>query len=250
VKVRFAGSGDAFGSGGRLQTCIYVEAESVRFLIDCGATALSGLKRLGIDPAAIDVIVLSHLHGDHFGGVPFFIIDGQFRRGSRSLTIVGPSGTAARCYAAMDLMFPGSAGVERRFQTTFIEVTPRMPAPVGALVVTGYEMTHPSGAPTLALRVECGGRVLAYSADTEWTDTLLEVAGGADVFVCEAYYFEKRIRYHLDYRTVEAHRASLNCRRLVLTHMSDDMLGRAQEVQIRGAEMPVVVAEDGLTLTI
>ncbi len=58
MKVQIAGSGDGFGSGGRLQTCIYVEAASVRFLIDCGATALSGLKRLVIDPAAIDVIVL------------------------------------------------------------------------------------------------------------------------------------------------------------------------------------------------
>jgi ribonuclease BN (tRNA processing enzyme) len=243
MKVQFAGSGDAFGSGGRLQTCIYIEAASVRFLIDCGATALSGLKRLGIDPAAIDVIVLSHLHGDHFGGVPFFILDGQFRRGSRPLTIVGPSGTEARCRAAMEVLFPGSDAVRRKFPTMFAELTPRRPTTIGAITVTGFEVNHPSGAPTLALRVACEGRVLAYSADTEWTDTLLEVADGADVFVCEAYSFERDIKYHLSYKAIEAHRAALNCRRLILAHMGGDMLARVGGVAAD-------VAADGMTLTI
>jgi ribonuclease BN (tRNA processing enzyme) len=243
MKVQFAGSGDAFGSGGRLQTCMYVEAASVRFLIDCGATALSGLKRLAIDPAGIDVIVLSHLHGDHFGGVPFFILDGQFRRGSKPLTIVGPAGTEARCRAALEVMFPGSSTVPRRFPTAFVELTPREPTAVASMVVTGYEVVHPSGAPTLALRIECEGRVLAYSGDTEWTDALLDAAAGSDLFVCEAYYFERMIKYHLSYTTLERHRAALACRRLVLTHMSDDMLARLDQV-------PAEAAEDGMTLTV
>jgi ribonuclease BN (tRNA processing enzyme) len=37
-------------------------------LLDCGATALSALKRLGLDPGEIAAVFVSHLHGDHFGG--------------------------------------------------------------------------------------------------------------------------------------------------------------------------------------
>ena len=73
--VKILGSGDAFGSGGRLQTCIYIETGSIKFLIDCGGTALISLKRFGLSTAIIDYIFLSHLHGDHFGGIPIFFLD-------------------------------------------------------------------------------------------------------------------------------------------------------------------------------
>ena len=85
--------------------------------------------------------------------------------------------------------------------------------------------------------------MLAYSGDTEWTDTLLEAARDADVFVCEAYTFERPIKYHLDWATLAAHRARLTCRRLLLTHMSDDMLAHLEG-------LPVDTAHDGLVIDV
>jgi ribonuclease BN (tRNA processing enzyme) len=79
--VTFAGSGDAFGSGGRYQACIHLRrAGHAPVLLDCGATSLSALKSLGLDPGEISTVFISHLHGDHFGGLPFLILDGQFTR--------------------------------------------------------------------------------------------------------------------------------------------------------------------------
>jgi ribonuclease BN (tRNA processing enzyme) len=86
------------------------------------------------------------------------------------------------------------------------------------------------------LRVEIGGKIIGYSGDTEWTDALIRAAEGADLFICEAYFFEKRIRYHLDYRSLMAHRGELACRRLVLTHMSSDMLDRIESLDVECAE--------------
>ncbi|MBV8431960.1 MAG: MBL fold metallo-hydrolase, partial [Solirubrobacterales bacterium] len=67
VRLTFVGCGDAFAAGGRFQTSFYVEGGEEPLLIDCGATTLAALKRLGIDSTSIGVVVLSHLHGDHFG---------------------------------------------------------------------------------------------------------------------------------------------------------------------------------------
>jgi ribonuclease BN (tRNA processing enzyme) len=64
---------------------------------------------------------------------------------------------------------------------------------------------------------------------------LIEVASQADLFICEAYFFEKRTKYHLDYRTLMEHKAKLDCRRLVLTHLSEDMLARLGEVELEYA---------------
>ena len=93
IKIRFLGTGDAFGHGGRLQPCILVETPLRRFLVDCGATATIAMHRYGILPNDIDLILISHLHGDHFGGLPFFILDAQLHSKRRApLTIAGPEG--------------------------------------------------------------------------------------------------------------------------------------------------------------
>ena len=102
VEIQFLGSGDAFGNGGRLQACIHVQTAETQFLLDCGASAVIGMKRFGVDPSRIDWILISHLHGDHFAGIPFLILDGQFSRRTRPLRIAGPPGVAKRVLAALD----------------------------------------------------------------------------------------------------------------------------------------------------
>ncbi|MBI3635079.1 MAG: MBL fold metallo-hydrolase [Candidatus Rokubacteria bacterium] len=243
MHVRFLGSGDAFGSGGRFQTCMHVRADGSEALIDCGTTSLVAMKRFGVDPAGIDLIALSHLHGDHFGGVPFFVLDAQFRKRARPLIVAGPIGTRERVRQAMEALFPGSSTVERRFVVEIVELTPGVEAKLGAFAVTGHEVVHASGAPPLALRLASAGKTVAYSGDTEWTPALLAVARDADLFVCEAYSWERELKYHLSARTVLAHRAELGCRRLILTHMSDEVLAHR-------AELGVETAEDGLTIAL
>src|ERR1044071_299009 len=121
VTATFAGSGDAFGSGGRYQACIHVRGPGrgpgrETFLVDCGSTSLTALKAAGLDPGEIGTVFVSHLHGDHFGGRPYLVRDGQFRGRTSPLTVAGPPGTAARLREAMEVLFPGSADVARRFR--------------------------------------------------------------------------------------------------------------------------------------
>ena len=242
MQVRFVGSGDAVGSGGRWQTCIQVSAGGQVLLVDCGATTLAALKTQGVDPGDISAVAITHLHGDHFGGLPFLILDAQFSGRSAPLLIAGPPGTAARLGQAMEVLFPGSSSVHRRFPVEVTELlTDGTPAPLGAAVVRGWEVEHASGAPPLALRVELAGASFAYSGDTQWTPVLARAARGADLFAAEAYTFDRPIRYHLNYTTLRAHLDEIEASRVVLTHMSADMLGRLPE-----AEFPA--AHDGLVL--
>ena len=241
--MQFLGCGDAFGSGGRLQTCLHLPTAEGGLLVDCGASSLIAMKRAGVDPASIGWVALTHLHGDHFGGIPFLVLDGQFSRRERPLVIAGPRGVQARVEAAMEVFFPGSTRAPRRFPLTFVELAERAAAALGPSTVTAFAVEHPSGAPAYALRVAIGGKIVAYSGDTEWTDALFDAARDADLFVCEAYFFAKAVKYHLDYRTLREHVDALACRRLVLTHMSTDMLARLAEIDVESAS-------DGLVLTV
>jgi len=230
MEVQFIGSGDAFGSSGRFQTCIVLRGAGAPLLIDCGASSLIAMRRLGIDPRTIGAIVVTHLHGDHFAGIPFLVLDGQFGGRTSPLTIAGPPGTQGRIESAMEVRFPGSTNVRRRFQVAVAEFANGRSASIGDAMVTPFEVEHASGAPPFAVRVEYGGKIISYSGDTQWTDALIEAANGADLFIAEAYFFEKQIKYHLDYRTLQEHRAELGCRRLVLTHLSGDTLRHRSEI--------------------
>lgn len=240
IRLHFLGSGDAFGNGARYQTCFWLEGTSQSMLIDCGATSLTALKARGVEPNEIGSVVLTHLHGDHFGGLPFLILDGQFRRRERTLTIAGPPGTRGRVEALMELFFPGSLKAPRRFDVEYVEIEARIRTPIGDAVVTAVPVEQP-GTPACALRIEYGGRVVAYTGDTDWTEELIDVAAGADVFVAEAYFFERRVPFHLDYKTLLGHRDRLDCRRMVLTHMSPDMLARQSEAEFECAYDGMVV---------
>jgi ribonuclease BN (tRNA processing enzyme) len=245
VAVQFVGTGDVLGSGGRGHTCISVRTGDFHLLIDCGASAVSAMQRFGVDPTSVDAVVLSHLHGDHFGGIPFLVLHGQFNAREMPLLVAGPQTVQERVTAAMEVLFPGMTSAERRFSTEFQEISAAIPATVGKARVTAYEVVHPSGAPAHAVRVELGGKVVAYSGDGEWSESHVSVADGADLFACEAYTLDRITKNHLSYGEIRAHREELRCKRLYLTHMSPDLLRRLDVIVL-----PDAPAEDGLIIEV
>jgi ribonuclease BN (tRNA processing enzyme) len=242
MQLQFVGCGDALGSGGRANTCFHVTGEHVNFLIDCGASSLPALKRLDVVSDGIDLILITHFHGDHFGGLPFFLLDAQFTRRTRPLVIAGPQGIETRLTQVMEALFEHSSKTKQRFDLSVVALNPDESRSFGAIKVTPFPVVHgESGGPFLAYRIEAEGRVIAYSADTEWTETLIPAAREADLFIAEAYYYDKIVKNHLSLTTLEAHLSEINARRLILTHMSDDMLGRL-------ASLSYTTASDGLVV--
>jgi ribonuclease BN (tRNA processing enzyme) len=242
MQLRFVGCGDAFGSGGRNNTCFHVTGERVNFLIDCGATALPALKRLGIARDPIDLILITHFHGDHFGGLPFLLLDAQFSRRTRPLVIAGPQGIETRLAQLMEALFEHSSKTKQKFELSVVALEPEKKRSFGAVDVTPFSVVHgESGGPFLAYRIEAEGRVIAYSADTEWTETLIPLGRDADLFIAEAYYYDKVVKNHLSLTTLEAHLPKIRPKRLVLTHMSDDMLGRLDTLEYTAASDGMVV---------
>jgi ribonuclease BN (tRNA processing enzyme) len=245
MRITIAGSGDAFGSGGRFNTCFFLETAKATLLIDCGASALPALKSLAIDMNRIDGVVLSHLHGDHFGGLPFLLLDAQFlARREKPLLIAGPPGTSARLNAALEVFFPKSTGSKWKFRWEVIEIPVGIEADVLGHSLLTAEMIHQSGAPTTALRLSDGEKIFAYSADTEWTDALLPIARGADLFICECYGYAGRLTGHLTWEILKPRISDLGARRTMVTHMNPTVLARLDEIKAAG----VLIAADGLVM--
>lgn len=247
IVLRVVGCGDAFCSGGRLQTCFHIRTPKQTVLLDCGATALLGMQRQDIDPSTVDLILLSHLHGDHFGGVPFFLMQAHFSgRRTRPLTVIGPEGTRARLDAAIAVLFPDIVKTVWRFPFEVIEVTAGRPFVHDDLTISPFLVDHPSGAPALAYRIENAGKVLAFSGDTRWTESLIEIAESADLLIAECHSYRPNGVPHLDWQTLNEHAPELRARRILLTHMSESMLSRLPGLDTGRFEF----AEDGWTTTL
>jgi ribonuclease BN (tRNA processing enzyme) len=247
MRLTVVGSGDAFGSGGRYNTCFHLITGGYTYLIDCGASSMPALKARGIDPNSIDAVILTHLHGDHFGGVPFLMLDAQYlSRRERPLLFAGPPGTAERIPAAMEVFFTNSSKAKYRFPWSITEIPVGAPTRILGLDVVSAEVIHSSGAPSTALRISDGAKTLAYSGDTQWTDALLAIANGADLFIVECYEYERELTGHLNWLTIKRRLADFAAARVMVTHMNPTVLSRLDEVRAGG----VLVAEDGLILDV
>jgi ribonuclease BN (tRNA processing enzyme) len=245
MHLQFVGCGDAFGSGGRSNTCFHVVGKQINALIDCGATSLVSMNKLAINRNEINTIFLSHFHADHIGGLPFFILEANYvLKRQHGLTIAGPPGLKSRYANLMETAFPGTKTMELSFPLTLRELEIGRKSEIGHMQVTPSHVLHDERAgPCLGLRFEAEGKVLAYSGDTQWTDTLIEVGRAADLFICEAYTRDKPVATHMALSLLERHLDQIKPKRLILTHMSNDMLARR-------AELPYETAEDGMIVEI
>lgn len=244
MNITILGSGDAFGTGGRFNTCLHVEAAGERMLVDCGSSSMVALNKAGIARNGISTLLFTHFHGDHFGALPAFLLDAQFvSRRREPLTIAGPAGVEHRTLHALDADFPGASTNRWRFPITYVEVTPQQPTRLAGIDVTAFPMVHDERAgPCQGYRLSVGGKVFAFSGDTAWTDALIPLAAGAGALLVECYSWDTPLPNHLDYLTLRAHRAELATPRIILTHMGAGMLAHDEPLPEERAFDGMVIA--------
>jgi ribonuclease BN (tRNA processing enzyme) len=244
MKLHILGCGDAFGSGGRNQSGYLIEAKDKLFLLDCGPTTLLALKRAGFDPRRLDTVFLSHLHGDHFGGIAFLFIEYLYLEPRlEPLVIAGPAGTEAKVRALFDVMYGGGAFEKEIPPTHFVVLRPDEPAEVNGVVVAPFRVPHQSDAISLGLQVKCEGKTILFSGDSLWTEQFVDLADGVDLFLCECSFFREQPGMHINYQTLAANLSRLRCKQLVLTHLGAEMLAHRNEISS-------LVADDGMVLEI
>jgi ribonuclease BN (tRNA processing enzyme) len=231
ISLQVIGCGDAFGSGGQNNTCFYVKAPLVQLLVDCGATSLPALKRHGILIREIDVIILTHFHGDHYAGVPFLLLELAVFGQIKPLTIISPPGCLQRLEQLLSLLYPGSE-VLQKVQINFMEYLPDQTIDTKHFSVKAFPVIHAKETLPHGVRIAVDDKIISYTGDTEWTDVLPELAANADLFICECCYYLKQVKGHLNYRKIEESLHLLKPKKLLLTHFDTEMLDNLQQVEL------------------
>jgi len=240
VRILFLGAGDAFSAGGRHQAGYLVTGSGTSILLDCGATTLASLKREGVPAGCIDTILISHLHGDHFSGLPFLFLEYTYvepRR--RPLRIAGPPGTGDRVHELFRAMYRDAGSRPLPFEVDFIELRPDTQTHTGLALIDPFRVPHQQTELSLGLAVTLNGCRIVYSGDTGWTEDLISRSEGANLFICECSFFERRMDSHLDYPRIAENRHRFGTERLILTHLGGEVLAHRDQIDIE-------LAHDGL----
>ena len=243
-EIVFIGTSDAFGAGGRRQSAVLVRGESGTALVDCGATTGSGLQELGIPRDEIDSILISHFHGDHFGGIPMLLLGALYEdERKHPLRIAGPPGIEGRVRRLADAMGFSMEGREWSFPIHFQELNPGQQVEVGPAQVRAFETHHSPESVPHGLRIRTGREDVAYSGDTGWFEGLPGEVAGAHLFICECTYHEFEFEYHMNHRDLVKRKDAFDVGRILLTHLGAEMADRRGQGELE-------TADDGLKLRV
>jgi ribonuclease BN (tRNA processing enzyme) len=241
-EVLFVGTSDAFGAGGRRQSAVLVRGQRGTLLLDCGATTCTGLEELGVDRDEIDTILVSHFHGDHFGGIPLLLLAALYQDGrTRPLRIAGPPDIELRVRNLAHAMGHAIEDREWTFPISFEEVPTGDEYEIGPAQIRPFETKHQIEAHPQGYRVDMGGPLISYSGDTGWFPELPRLSAGSDLFIYECTLHRETLDFHLNLETIEAHEREFDTGRIVLTHLGSEM------ADLRG-RCALETADDGLVV--
>jgi ribonuclease BN (tRNA processing enzyme) len=261
MKLTVLGSSDAFNGGGRCHSSYVVQAHDAapRVAIDFGATTLYALRKVGLSARDLEAVLITHLHGDHFGGLPFMLLDGMYHDlRTTPLHLVGAKGLEGRLATLFNALYVDVWERPRPYDTQFAEMLPGDTRTVSGLLVEAFAAQHmdPPEVP-LCFRITDPqtGKVIAFSGDTEPCEGMLACAKGADLLVAECSGLRPPCGRHItwtDWKTLFSETfPQTGCKRILLSHLSREVRADANNLL---ADVPpdieLVFADDGLTLTV
>jgi ribonuclease BN (tRNA processing enzyme) len=191
-----------------------VETDDFRLLIDFGTGSLGALQRYA--GLAVDAVLLTHLHLDHMMDACLYVVVRRYAPDGPHppIPVYAPAGAPDRLAAAYSADQTPLDDVY-----TFYALQPGT-FPIGPFSVTVDRVNHPIE--TYGVRIEHGGAVIAYSADTAPCDALVRLAQGAQLFLCEASYLDGEPHppdLHLTGREAGEAATKAGVGRLLLTHL-------------------------------
>jgi len=220
------GSGFAF-SHGRYWSGYLLDG---RVLLDCPPQTLAHLFRLGRTPADLGLILLSHEHFDHIGGMDPFLLEAmqgesadrqrRQQQGDPWFTVVAPPGVYER--------LRGIVGDAARLpprndpRIEWLDATDGCHIERLGIAIDAVEVPHAEDLTAVGYRLQLAGRTLAYSGDTGpgpdlGAAAVRRLAANADLLIIECG--GHRGSGHMEWPDILALRERLpSSMRLLVTH--------------------------------
>lgn len=227
MEIHFLGVGEACDPH-QPNTAILLKTSAAqkagRILLDCGFTVPHHYLALNPDPDELEIVWISHFHGDHFFGMPLLLLWFWEMARQKPLNIMGPAGLETKIKQAMELAYPNFLP-RLGFPLVCSEVEPGRREIISDTAWQAAPNEHSE--PCLSMRLELENKAIFYSGDGRPTPMTRRLAQGCDIIIHEAYGLEDTTPGHgsiaacLDF----ARNAGVN--RIALVHLQRSVRSQA-----------------------
>jgi ribonuclease BN (tRNA processing enzyme) len=222
LEVTLLGTGVGIPHSGRAQAGLVIKAEKP-LLFDCGAGALLRLAEADFSPLEVDVALLTHLHLDHVSDL-LALAKARWLLGENRMEVFGPEGTE-EWFETVRGLYPYLEDLD----VSFVVVRPGDEFALKGLKIRAGEAVH--SLPALGYRVESGEKAIVYSGDTEPTESIRRLAGGADLLIHECSFPEPYVvTNHSTPKWLGETFRGAGIKRIELTHLYPQTIGCEAEM--------------------
>ncbi|MDW7772563.1 MAG: ribonuclease Z [Desulfobulbaceae bacterium] len=249
MDVFFIGVGDACDPQHGNTSILVKTGNGVNILFDCGFSVPHSYFAFTGDPDQLDIIWISHFHGDHFFGLPLLILRLWEMGRSKPLLITGPRGLSDKILTAMDLAYP-SFRSKFCYALQFLEIEPDNAHSISGLTCQSVQTDHSQR--NLGILVEDGDKKLYYSGDGRPTRQVPELIKNCDLAVHEAYMLDEEVHHHGSVSGCLKLAEESCIRQLALVHlnMAFRRVESAHIGKILDANPAAILPEAGLRITV
>jgi ribonuclease BN (tRNA processing enzyme) len=254
MEIHFLGVGEACDPN-EPNTSILLQTnareKNGKILLDCGFSVPHQYISLEPPPDELEILWISHFHGDHFLGAPLLLLWFWEMGRQKPLHIAGPPGVETKIVQAMELAYANLLS-RLGFSLIFHEMEPGVQHNIFNIVWQAAYNEHSQ--PCLSLRLELHGKAIFYSGDGRPTPLTLALAAGCDIIIHEAYALKDTTPGHGSISSCLDFARKAGTRKLALVHMQRHVRPHALAVVIKEEEkkpgIDIVIPAHGSTISL
>ncbi len=223
------GSGNSFNINGRGHTSFLIDGE---ILVDCGPTILYNIEKFKIDISNLQIILITHFHGDHFLGLPFVMLYFEYIvHRKQPITIIGPKGLKKNYKKLLNLSYPG---IEFSFQIPIIELKKNQTITTYVnnkhYTIKSYPITHKKE--SIGYRITNNNKTFAFTGDTILNEQVYHLLEDVNIGILELSLQdnpENKIS-HVSLSEVLQNRDKIKAKKLYFNHITDKLSKEVKKI--------------------
>ncbi|MCS7206067.1 MAG: MBL fold metallo-hydrolase [Leptospiraceae bacterium] len=218
------GSGNAYNLDGRGHSGFLLDS---KIMIDCGATVLLKANQYKVDLSSLDVILITHFHGDHYSGIPFLLIFFKYvLKRTEKLMIVGPKNLKTQIQQLIEILFQKQ---EFPFDVEIIEISPNETWKYQNYTIQTFPINHKEE--SIGYKIFDQNHSFAFTGDSVLDEFVFKLMDGVDVGIMEVSFLRKEPESsHISLEEVMENRAKIKTKRLFFNHLYDEIYHEIQKI--------------------
>ena len=238
MKIKLIGTGSIGAT--QSSACTLIDNE---ILIDMPNGIVKRMKQMGVNVSKIKKVFITHLHGDHFLDIPFFMFEKFFSKSNDEVEIFCPPTTKEKVIQIFDMIFPGDyENISKDINIKFNEFGQLNKYEIlNNTFVTSYFVEHGNLKNSYGYIIEKEGKKLGFSGDSSLCKNIEEIVKNTDISILDTSLPEDGHNAHMGLNNIEFLCNKYKNKKIIATHMHDITRTKAKEKNI----VNLIIPDDG-----